>query len=160
MPISLELFVMLVLANGAPVVAAKVLRNYWASPVDGGRLWFDGRPVLGASKTWRGLVAGALSCALFSWWVELGFLFGLLFGSLALSGDLLSSFAKRRWGLEPSARARGVDQIPEAALPLILAVFWLPLSVWVALLLVALFALSNVIFSPILFRLGIRNQPY
>lgn len=151
---------MLVLANGAPVIAAKFSGHRWASPVDCGRLWSDGRPVLGASKTWRGLIAGGLSCALFSWWAGLGFWFGLLYGSLGLSGDLLSSFIKRRCGFEPSARALGLDQIPEAALPVILAVYWLPFSGWMALFLVALFALSNVVFSPLLFRLGIRNQPH
>lgn len=151
---------MLVLANGAPVVAAKVMGNDWAVPIDGGRLWFDGRPWLGASKTWRGLVAGALSCALFSWWVGLGFVFGLWFGLLGLLGDLLSSFIKRRRGLESSAKALGLDQIPEAALPVILAVFWLSLSGWAALFLVVLFTFSNVVFSPILFRLGIRNRPH
>lgn len=151
---------MLVLANGAPVVAAKVLGKGWGVPIDGGRLWFDGRPWLGASKTWRGLVAGALSCALFSWSVGLGFVFGLWFGFLGLLGDLLSSFIKRRRGLESSAKALGLDQIPEAALPVILAVFWLSLSGWAALCLVAVFTFSNVIFSPILFRLGIRNRPH
>lgn len=160
MPLLLELFVMLVLANGAPVVAARVLRNRWNAPIDSGRVGFDGRPWLGASKTWRGLVAGAVSCALFSWWVGLGPVFGVLFGLLGLSGDLLSSFIKRRCGFESSARALGLDQIPEAALPVTLAFFWLPLSVWAAVLLVVLFTVSNIVLSPVLFRLGIRNQPH
>lgn len=160
MPLLLELFVMLVLANGAPVIAAKALGSRWAWPIDGGCLWFDGRPLLGASKTWRGLVAGAVSCALFSYWAGLGPVFGVLYGLLGLSGDLLSSFIKRRCGFESSTRALGLDQIPEAALPVVLAVFWLPLSGWAALLLVALFAASNILLSPVLFRLGIRNQPH
>ena len=53
MLIILELFVMLVLANGTPVVAAGLLKNRWSAPVDGGRLLSDGRPVFGESKTWR-----------------------------------------------------------------------------------------------------------
>ena len=52
MLIILELFVMLVLANGTPVVAAGLLKNRWSAPVDGGRLLSDGRPVFGESKTW------------------------------------------------------------------------------------------------------------
>jgi len=103
--LSLELYVMLVLANGAPVVAARILGEHWDQPVDGNRLWSDGRPVLGKSKTWRGLVSGCLACALFSLATGPGFLFGALFGFLGLSGDMISSFIKRRMGLQSSARA-------------------------------------------------------
>ncbi|MBW4934496.1 CDP-archaeol synthase [Marinobacter sp. F4206] len=160
MLISLELFVMLVLANGVPVVVARVLKQHWAAPIDGGRLWPDGRPVLGASKTWRGLVFGTLSCALFSLWSGLGFAFGLVFGVLGLLGDLLSSFLKRRLGLGSSARALGLDQIPESSLPMVLAVFWLPVGWWSATLVVVAFTLANILFSPLLYRLGIRRHPH
>ncbi|WP_236744361.1 CDP-archaeol synthase [Marinobacter similis] len=105
MLLSLVLFVMLVLANGMPVVVARILKRRWATPVDGGRLWSDGRPILGPSKTWRGLISGVACCALFSSVIGLGLMFGLLFGTLALWGDLLSSFYKRRMGMASSARA-------------------------------------------------------
>ncbi|MBW0147542.1 CDP-archaeol synthase [Marinobacter arenosus] len=160
MLISLELFVMLVLANGVPVVVARILKRHWAAPIDGGRRWRDGRPILGTSKTWRGLISGSLSCALFSLWAGLGFAFGLLFGLLGLVGDLISSFTKRRLGLDSSARALGLDQIPESALPMALAAIWLPVSWWSALLIVALFTVSNILFSPLLYRLGIRRHPH
>ncbi len=160
MLLSLVLFVMLVLANGAPVVAARVLKKRWRAPVDGGRLWSDGRPILGPSKTWRGLVAGALSCSLFSALIGLGLVFGLLFGILALWGDLLSSFYKRRLGMDSSARAVGLDQVPESALPMVLAVFWLPIGWGGAALVVVAFTLSNILFSPLLYRLGIRRHPH
>ena len=71
MLLSLELFVMLVLANGAPVVVARLFHRHGSWPLDGGRLWRDGRPLLGPSKTWRGLVSGVLTCALFALWVGL-----------------------------------------------------------------------------------------
>ena len=160
MLIVLELFLMLVLANGTPVVAAGLLKNRWSAPVDGGRLWSDGRPVLGESKTWRGVVSGALACAVFALFTGLGFLFGLLFGLLGLAGDMLSSFIKRRLGLASSARAIGLDQIPEALLPMLLAMAWLPVSFWVVLIVVVLFTLSNIFGSPLLYRLGIRRQPH
>ena len=160
MLITLELFVMLVLANGAPVVAAALLKKRWSAPVDGGRLWRDGRPVLGNSKTWRGVVSGALACALFALMTGLGFVFGFLFGLLGLAGDMLSSFIKRRLGLASSARALGLDQIPEALLPMLLAMWWLPVSLWEVLLVVVLFTLSNIYGSPLLYRLGIRRQPH
>jgi len=158
--ISLELFVMLVLANGAPVVAAGLLKGRWSQPVDGGRLWPDGRPVLGKSKTWRGLIAGCLTCGAFAFLVDLGAFFGLVFGFLSLFGDMISSFIKRRMGLASSARALWLDQIPEAALPLGFAVIWLPMDLWLAVLLAVLFALANILLSPLLYRLGIRRQPH
>lgn len=160
MLLSLVLFVMLVLANGVPVVVARLLKQRWSTPADGGRLWSDGRPVFGPSKTWRGLVTGVLCCAVFSMMIGLGLVFGLLFGILALWGDLISSFYKRRLGLSSSARAIGLDQVPESALPMILAVFWLPVSWWAAVLVVVVFTVSNILLSPLLFRLGIRRHPH
>lgn len=160
MLISLELFVMLVLANGTPVVAARVLKRRWAAPLDGGRLWSDGRPVLGKSKTWRGLVSGALACAMFSLVTGLGFGFGLVFGGLGLLGDLFSSFVKRRLGLPSSARAVGLDQVPEAALPMIYAVIGLPVSGWIGLVVVTVFTAANILVSPLLYRWGIRRHPH
>ena len=160
MLIYLELFVMLVLANGAPVVASRVLKGHWGEPVDGGRLWKDGRPILGASKTWRGLVSGSLSCALFSLITGLGFIFGFLFGLLGLLVDLISSFTKRRLGLQSSSRALVLDQVPEAALPMVMAVFWLGVGWGPSVLIVVFFTLSNIFFSPLLYRLGIRRQPH
>ncbi len=160
MLISLELFVMLVLANGAPVVAAKVLRRRWSAPVDAGLQWFDGRPLLGKSKTWRGIASGALCCALFASATGHGFLFGLLFGVLALAGDLLSSFIKRRLNLKSSARMPWLDQVPEAAFPVLMAMGWGLIGAWAALFIVVFFALSNMWISPLLYRLGIRRQPH
>ncbi|GGE53386.1 hypothetical protein GCM10011533_02270 [Streptosporangium jomthongense] len=160
MLISLELFVMLVLANGAPVVAAKVFRQRWSAPVDAGLNWFDGRPLLGKSKTWRGIASGTLSCALFALATGPGFVFGLLFGLLALAGDLVSSFIKRRLGLNPSARMSWLDQVPESALPALLAVGWGLIGGWAALVIVVVFTLANMWISPLLYRLGIRRQPH
>ncbi len=160
MLISIELFVMLVLANGAPVVAARMFGRHWSAPVDGGRLWWDGRPLLGNSKTWRGVVCGTLACGLFAVISGVELLFGLLFGLLGLFGDMISSFIKRRAGLVSSARAIGLDQIPEALLPMLLAWYWLELSWVVVVGVVALFTVSNILLSPLLFRLGIRHQPH
>lgn len=151
---------MLVLANGAPVLVTRLLNHRGNWPVDAGRLWRDGRPLFGPSKTWRGLVSGTLSCLLFAAWIGLGWAFGAVFGLLALLGDLLSSFLKRRMGLPASARALWLDQLPEALVPMLLAWLWLPLPLWQATATAVLFALSNMLISPLLYRLGIRKQPH
>ena len=87
-------------------------------------------------------------------------MFGALFAFLSLWGDMLSSFTKRRMGLASSARAVWLDQLPEALLPMVMAWYWLPLPLWEAVAVALLFALSNMLFSPLFYRLGIRKQPH
>src|SRR6478752_380374 len=50
-------------ANGAPVLFARLLRARFAHPIDGGIVLRDGHPLLGRSKTWRGLAAAVLLAA-------------------------------------------------------------------------------------------------
>lgn len=160
MSLALLLLGLLMVANGAPVLARRLLRQRLSAPIDGGCRWRDGRPLLGPSKTWRGLVSGTLATGLASLALGLGLGFGLLFGLLALVGDLISSFCKRRLGLASSARATGLDQLPEAILPLLLAMIWLDLP-WYGLVLVALaFMAMDILISPMLHRMGIRRQPH
>lgn len=158
--LALALLVLLVVANGAPVLARKLLRQRFSRPIDNGRLWRDQRPLLGPSKTWRGLGSGLLASGLASWALGLGLVFGLLFGLLALLGDLASSFCKRRLGLTASARATGLDQLPEAILPLLLAMAWLALAWYWALAVALAFMAVDILVSPLLHRLGIRRQPH
>ena len=77
-----------------------------------------------------------------------------------MGGDLLSSFIKRRLGLETSARATGLDQIPESLIPALLCARDLGLD-WldVATATVA-FVIGELILSKILYRLHIRKRPY
>ena len=77
-----------------------------------------------------------------------------------MTGDIISSFIKRRAGLASSARALGLDQIPEALLPMLLAWLWLDLGWLIVAVVVVLFTVSNILLSPILYRLGIRHQPH
>ena len=43
-----------------------------------------------------------------------------ILAAASMAGDLLASFLKRRFGLKVHAQAIGLDQIPEALLPLLL----------------------------------------
>ena len=151
---------LLLAANGAPVLARWALGSRWARPVDGGRTWRDGRPLLGAAKTWRGVAAGGLLPALLAPLLGLPAVLGLALGLLSMAGDLGASFLKRRLGLPPSARATGLDQLPEACLPL--AVLRVPLSLdWADVLGLGLaFMLLDLLLSPLLYRLHIRRRPY
>jgi len=158
--ITVWLLCLLVLANGAPVVAARLLHHRLSAPLDGGLRLSDGQPLFGRSKTWRGLVSGVLACAVFAPVMGLGVLFGVIFAALALGGDLISSFIKRRMALEPSARASGLDQLPESVVPVAFAWWQLNFPLWQAIGVVLLFVTANMVFSPLLYRIGIRKQPH
>jgi CDP-2,3-bis-(O-geranylgeranyl)-sn-glycerol synthase len=91
-----------------------------AAPLDFGLELPDGKRLFGAHKTWRGLAAGIFACALAAPLVGLDVASGAAFGAAALLGDALSSAIKRRLALEPGAEVLGLDQLPEALLPLVL----------------------------------------
>ena len=78
----------------------------------------------------------------------------------AMSGDLFSSFVKRRLRLEPHAQAFGLDQIPEALLPLLLLPDRLDLSGLEIAALLTAFVVLQIVLSRLLFRLGIRDRPH
>ncbi len=156
----LQLVVLLTLANGTPVIAKKVLGDRFAYPLDGGARFADGRPWLGSSKTIRGIVLSIAVTSLGAPLVGLGMGLGLLVGSAAMVGDLCSSFVKRRLNLAPSSRATGLDQIPEALLPMLACLPVLPLTIADIGVTVAIFFVGEMILSRLLYRLRIRDRPY
>lgn len=155
-----KILLLLLSCNGAPVLVARVMGSHWAAPVDGGRHLADSYPLFGASKTWRGLAAMLVTGGVVSGLLGYGVCFGLLVAALAASGDLLSSFCKRRRALEPSAPCIGLDQLPESALPSWYAVAVLGLPWVYALTLPLVFVLAQLLLSRPLFWLHIRKQPY
>jgi CDP-2,3-bis-(O-geranylgeranyl)-sn-glycerol synthase len=114
-----ELLLLLIVANGAPVVIALLLGSRFNQSLDAGRLFFDQRPWLGASKTIRGVVAAIIASTLCAPLAGFAYAYGALFGGLAMLGDLLSSFIKRRLGFPSSCSRPGLDQLPETLLPLL-----------------------------------------
>ena len=89
-----------------------------------------------------------------------GVFFGIVFGALAMVGDLCSSFIKRRSKLEPSARSTGLDQLPESILPSLYACLALDLSWWWAPVLSLAFTAMQALLSKPLYHLHIRKRPY
>ncbi len=105
---TLELFVLLLLltANGVPILVHLVLGERWGWRLDGGWQFIDGQPLLGASKTVVGVVGALLASTLLALFLDLGWRIGLLIGGVAMLGDLLSSFFKRRMGLRQAKHLR------------------------------------------------------
>ena len=156
----LQLLLLLIIANGAPILAQYLFREHGNLAIDGGHCFRDGRPLFGATKTWRGLIAALILTTLTALTLGMDPLTGFLVGLLALCGDLLSSFTKRRLGYAPSSMALGLDQIPEALLPTLAVAAHLALSAGNVVMVVTLFFLIELGLSRLLYRLGIRKQPY
>jgi len=155
-----KLLVLLTLANGTPVVLKKIMGQRFSRPLDAGLRFFDGQPLLGPSKTVRGVLGAVLVTALGGVATGLGWQIGVLVGLTAMLGDLFSSFFKRRLKLPSSSRATGLDQLPESLFPVLACQSQLDLMVFEVAVVVGVFFFSEVVFSPLFYRLGIRDQPY
>jgi len=113
-----ELILLLMIANGAPVIASRLFGQWFAHPLDVNIRLRDKRRLLGPAKTIRGLASATLACTLLAPLFGITPAHGASFGLLAMFGDALSSFLKRRLGIPPSHSAPLLDQLPEALLPL------------------------------------------
>jgi len=156
MELMLRILTLLCVINLVPPLLTMYLGDRWQRPVDGGRRFLDGKPLFGSHKTWRGLVGAVLAGALaggllgFPWWE------GPLVASLAMAGDLISSFIKRRMGDRESSPVPGLDQVFEGALPFLALAPHHSLSlsfVWVTVLLFSAAALvGSWFFKQVLLR--------
>ncbi|TIO05579.1 CDP-archaeol synthase [Mesorhizobium sp.] len=155
-----QCLILLTLANGVPVLAKKMLGDWLVWPIDGGWLFWDGRPLLGRSKTLRGLVLAIMAAAMGGPLVGLDIETGALVGLNAMIGDMLSSFIKRRLRLAPSAEAPGLDQVPESLLPFLAVKNLVGFSGWDILIGVGAFWIGELVFSRLLYMLRIRDRPY
>lgn len=109
-------------ANATPVVLGG------GRPIDGGRVFIDGRPIFGPGKTIRGFISGLAAGfiigvlqGLASNQLHLYSALGFLLALGALIGDLLGSFIKRRVNLERGAAAPVLDQLGFVVLALLFA---------------------------------------
>ena len=156
----LQVLLLLAAANGAPVIAKKLLGGRFASSIDFGVRLGDGQPVFGASKTWRGLASSLLAASVVAPVVGVEWYYGALVADFAMVGDLVSSFIKRRLGYRPSSMAPGLDQIPESHLPAIALSRFMDLTIFDIAAIVVGFWLGALILSRLLFRIGWRDRPY
>jgi CDP-2,3-bis-(O-geranylgeranyl)-sn-glycerol synthase len=156
----MQILLLLGVANGTPIIAKKLLKDRLAAPLDAGMRFPDGYPVFGKSKTLRGVLIAVGCTALAAPLVGLSLAIGAALGAASMAGDLLSSFIKRRLGLPPHAQAFGLDQIPEAFLPVLLLRTQLGLSAWDMALVVVAFVAVEIVLSRLLYLLRIRDEPY
>jgi len=163
MLILFKVLILLWLINFAPPFFAYLLGNRWNSPIDGGYLYRDGNPFFGSHKTRRGFLAGAVIGCIAGWAMGFPLWLGLLTGLLSMSGDLLSSFIKRRLSLPEGSAVLGLDQIFEGLLPFIVLAPYLAIGSWNILLLIILFTagayLGSIFLKEVLQKKPFENYP-
>ena len=104
------------IANIAPIIVKKI--NLFDYPVDANKLFY-GQPLFGRNKTFRGFVFGSIFAAIVSQLTLGNLKFGFFTGLLALLGDLIGSFMKRRLEIKPGDMCIPLDQIDWSILPLL-----------------------------------------
>lgn len=161
-------------ANMAPVMVKNIgLFNF---PIDFNKK-INSKPVLGKNKTFRGLVFGIIFAIIVAYlqfllynrgffgdisfidyqnWLLLGFLMGLG----ALTGDLVKSFFKRRFGINPGERFIPFDQTDFVigALLFIMPIFDLTVKIFFASLMLSF--VLDILTNHIAFYLKIRNEKW
>jgi CDP-2,3-bis-(O-geranylgeranyl)-sn-glycerol synthase len=97
-------------SNAVPVIFGG------GKPLDFGKVFKDGRPVLGAHKTFRGFFTGLMLGTLVGFGESVIFknfnpILGFTLSLGAVIGDVVGAFFKRRLGLKPGALLPVVDQV-------------------------------------------------
>ncbi len=156
----LQAVILISAANMAPVVSKRIWGTRFAGPIDGGLVLRDGHPLLGPSKTWRGVVAAVVLACCAAALIGLPPQVGALVAASAMVGDCVSSFLKRRVGLESSSMSLGLDQIPESLLPAIACRIYMPLGSVQIIAIMAVFFAGQLALSRLSFAIGLRDRPY
>lgn len=155
-----KVLLVIIAANGAPIVARRIFGASMTQALDGGWRFVDGRPLFGASKTWLGIVSMLLAGMTVALLLGLETQSGLLIVAGVVGGDLFSSFIKRRLGMAVSAMAVLLDQVPESLLPYLLVRESLQLP-WLEIgAAIVSFTVFELLVSRFLYWMHIRKQPY
>ena len=152
-----NLLLLIIVANGAPVLFRFFLHQWLDAPIDSGAVLPDGRRLFGGSKTWRGVAGALLATAATAALLGYSALTGMLVAVFAILGDLTSSFIKRRLGMKPSCMVPLLDQVPESLLPAWLFMHDFTLDGMQVIALVAAFVVVDLLLSVLL--LVARSKP-
>ena len=155
-----HLLLLIIIANGTPIIVRNVFGNLADYPVDFGQRFFDHKPVFGKAKTWRGFISSLVVTSLVAYLLGYEVSTGAQIACFAMLGDLLSSFIKRRLGMPPSSMAPVLDQVPESLLPVLFLKQAFELSSVDVSLLILAFIILELVLSQLLYRVGIRRRPY
>ena len=145
-------------ANAIPVITGG------GHPIDFGKKFFDGKPIFGKNKTFRGffsgLIVGTAVGLLESIFFNYPIAFGFLLSLGALFGDLAGAFLKRRLGMAPGDLLPIIDQIDfivgAVLFSLPLSILDLNLAITVLIITPPIHLLTN--FAA--YKLGLKSNPW
>jgi CDP-2,3-bis-(O-geranylgeranyl)-sn-glycerol synthase len=148
-------------ANAIPVIAGGGL------PLDFGRKFFDGKPVFGKNKTFRGFFSGLIigtavgfaEAAVFQEYNRIGY-FGFLLSLGALLGDLAGAFIKRRLGIPPGGLLPILDQVDFVVGALIFSIPLQTLSLELTLAVLVITPPLHMATNFAAYKLGLKNNPW
>jgi len=162
-PITLKVIGFLIWVNLLPPVASLIWGDRFNKPLDGNSLWLDNYPVFGPHKTIRGIVIS------FFGGIVIAPLFGLTFwvaciaSLLAMTGDLLSSFIKRRFNIASGKNVAVLDQIFESLFPVLFLMHYMNLTLWQIIVILLCFVpvayLGSYFWNFITYRAPLENYP-
>jgi CDP-diglyceride synthetase len=147
-------------SNFLPILGRIALKERLSAPLDLGYKWIDNRYLLGPHKTWRGIIISVIGTGLTSHFTPLGLALGLKLATYSMSGDLISSFVKRRMGLKSGSKALLLDQGLESFLPLWVLKDSLFICWTEIILIIFSFTLLEIGLSPLLCRLHLRRSSH
>lgn len=122
MIIAIKILVLLLFINALPafMMAFFSKKRPFGMPMDFGQHFLDNRPLLGKHKTLGGFGFGILGGGFMGYLLGFSLSTGFMAGVLAMTGDSLSSFIKRRLNLEEATEVIVLDQVFQGGLPLVL----------------------------------------
>jgi CDP-2,3-bis-(O-geranylgeranyl)-sn-glycerol synthase len=151
-------------ANAVPVITGG------GYPMDFGKKFFDGKPIFGKNKTFRGFFCGLIVGTVVGY-LESIFLnypsqgsclmFGLLSSLGALFGDLGGAFLKRRLGMAPGDLLPIIDQVDFMVGAILFSLFC-PSILSLELVIVVLIITPpiHLVTNFVAYKLGLKNNPW
>ena len=156
----LQLLILLAAANSAPIAAKRTLHELFSYSLDGGLVFFDGRPLFGSSKTIRGILAAVLITAVCAPLIGLEWQTGVLIASVSMGGrpflqlrETPQEAARECQGNRPRSGA-GI------AIPALACKNLLSLSVMDILVGTVVFFVGEVVLARVFYKLHFRDRPY
>jgi len=158
--IELKLLILVIIANGMPLLGTVLFGQLFAHPLDHGLKLSDGKRLFGNHVTVRGVVLAIAITTLTAQLTGVPAADGAIIACAAMAGDALSSLIKRRMDIQPGGMAVGLDQIPESFLPLLAMAGSYNLSLPIILALCTVFLLFDLLVSRLLYHYRWRSRPY
>lgn len=145
-------------ANAAPVLFGGGL------PLDLGKTFYDGRPIFGKNKTFRGffsgLIVGSIVGLVESFFFGYPSCFGFLLSLGALVGDLAGAFLKRRLGIPPGGILPVIDQVDFIVGALIFSFPLNMLSLELAITVLVITPPIHLLTNFAAYKMGLKSTPW